>query len=219
LTSCCSGYTDAADAQFGRAKAKADLARYRRHGPNPTTRMLANGVRAVVPDLPTLLDVGAGVGALAHELLDVTSTSATLVEASSAYLRTAQQEAERRGQLERCAFHLGDFVDLAPGLAEAAAVTMDRVVCCYHAFGPLLDAGFRHAQRAFAYSYPRDRWYVRLGVALENFVRRLRRSSFRMAVHPPAAMQALAEGHGFELVTRQHTLTWCVEIWKRRTAP
>lgn len=215
MTSCCSGYPAEASAQFDRKKADADLARYRQRGPDPTTRMLIDGIREAWPDLATLLDVGAGIGILTHELLALTNGSATLVDASDAFLETARQEAERRGHRHRCQLSRGDFVELAPTLAPAAVVAMDRVVCCYPAFVPLLEAALGHAERGFAFSYPRDRWYVRAGVALENLPRRLGRNAFRVLVHPPAEMQALVESRGFALVSRRSTLAWSVEVWRR----
>ena len=44
----------------------------------------------------TLLDIGAGVGALTFELLDRGMTDVVVVEASSAYLAAGHDEAVRR---------------------------------------------------------------------------------------------------------------------------
>jgi magnesium-protoporphyrin O-methyltransferase len=81
----------------------------------------------------------------------------------------------------------GDFVDLAPRLPRADVVTLDRVVCCYPAYEPLLTAAMDHASHAVGLSYPRDRWYVRRGMAFENGLRRLRGGAFRTFVHSPAS--------------------------------
>jgi magnesium-protoporphyrin O-methyltransferase len=215
LAACCSSFTCAAGAQFDAARADADLARYRKRGPDPTTRLLTNAVRTAVNELPTLLDIGAGIGILTHELVDAAAASATIVEASDAYLRIAQEEAARRGNAARYTFHHGDFLTLAPDMPEAHTVTMDRVICCYQAYQALLDAALSHARNTFAFSYPRDRWYVRLAMSAENLIRRFRRNPFRTFMHPPHAMHAVAERHGFRLLSREHTLAWCVELWQR----
>jgi hypothetical protein len=47
-------------------------------------------------------------------------------------------------------------------------VALDRVVCCYPSWERLLDAALGHAERCLALSYPRDAWYVRLGMTLEK---------------------------------------------------
>lgn len=61
-----------------------------------------------------------------------------------------------------------DVVDVADGSAPADAVTLDRVVCCYPSYDRLLEHALRFAGHAFAFSYPRDRWFVRLGIWFEN---------------------------------------------------
>jgi len=215
MSSCCSGFTCAANQQFDEARARADLTQYRRRGASATTRMLLDGVSRAAGELQSLIDVGAGIGALAHELVETTPATATVVEASESYLQVARDEATRRGISERCSFLHGDFVDLAPAIPRASAVTMDRVVCCYPAFEALLGAGLEHARDLFAFSYPRDRWFVRLVVGVENLMWRIRRSSFRVLVHPPEAMSALADRHGFRLVSRDQTVAWCAEVWQR----
>ena len=43
----------------------------------------------------------------------------------------------------------------------ASRIPRDRVVCCYPEFEGLLDESLRHADVYFAFSYPRDLWYVR----------------------------------------------------------
>ena len=217
MSACCSSFACAADAQFGAARAQADLARYRNTGPDATTRALRDALRNLIRPDTSLLDVGAGIGALTHELLARTQASATVVEASSAYLRAARQEVERRGLAGRVTFTEGDFVAVAPRVPTADIVAMDRVVCCYPTVQPLLEAALARARRLFAYSYPRDRWYVRAVIAVENVVRRLRRNPFRTFVHPPAAMLALVAREGFRLRTRQRTVAWAIEVWERAT--
>jgi magnesium-protoporphyrin O-methyltransferase len=127
----------------------------------------------------------------------------------------ARREAERRGLAARVTFATGDFVALAPALAPADVVTMDRVVCCYPSARPLLEASMTHALRYFALSYPRERWYVRAVTALENARRRTRHNSFRTYVHSVDAMHASAAERGFVLELREQTSLWAVEVWRR----
>ncbi len=78
-----------------------------------------------------LLDIGGGVGAIAHALLQVGARQATDIDASTAYLAAARDEAARRGLVDRMSFQHGDFVALAPTLPATDIVTLDRVICCY----------------------------------------------------------------------------------------
>src|SRR5262249_44731913 len=163
----------------------------------------------------TLLDVGAGVGGLSFELLERGVERAIAVDASAAYLAAAAQEAARRDRLRAVEFRRGDFVDVGSMIPSATIVTMDRVVCCYPAFELLLKEALGHAERYFAYSYPKDRWYVRAAIAGENGVRRLKRLPFRAFVHPVDRMTETIERAGFGLAARRQTWQWSADVWVR----
>jgi hypothetical protein len=95
-------------------------------------------------------------------------------------------------------------------------VTLDRVVCCYPSWEALLGAALGHAARCLALSYPRDVWYVREGITLENGHRRLTRSSFRTFVHPPAGLEAAIGQAGFSLASRHTTWIWSADVYLRQ---
>ena len=64
------------DSQFGARHAAKDLERYRRKGPDVTTRLLLEGLKTLGLRDATLLDVGAGIGVIHHELLSAGARSA-----------------------------------------------------------------------------------------------------------------------------------------------
>ncbi len=216
MSACCSTFKRAAEQQFDEKKAVEELKRYRRKGPGPTTRLLQEGIASAGALSGMLLDVGSGVGSLTFGLLERGITHAIAVDASSAYNDAARHEAERRGRAGAVQFIHGDFVTVASELPMAALVTLDRVVCCYPAYGQLLDAAIRRAAHCLALSYPRDVWYVRLGVRLENGQRRLTKNSFRTFVHPAASMEQMIRAAGFDLASRRETWMWSVDVYTRR---
>ena len=63
-------HCDATDRHFTIARARDDLATYHRKGPTGTARLLVACVAELNPLPDSLLDVGAGIGVLHHELLD-----------------------------------------------------------------------------------------------------------------------------------------------------
>jgi SAM-dependent methyltransferase len=213
---CCSSFEFAADRHFNRDKAAEELNRYREHGPGPTTRMLIEGIAESGTAGGTVLDVGSGVGGLAFELLERGASSAVAVDASTAYVEAARGEAARRGRSGAIQFVLADFVAVATQLAPADIVTLDRVVCCYPSCRQLLDAALARAVRCLALSYPRDLWYVRAGIRLENAQRWLSRKGFRTFVHPVAAMEAAIAEAGFRLSSRRQTFMWSADVYVRR---
>lgn len=218
MASRCCTFDATAEKKFNAKRAAQDLARYRAKGPNRTTILLRDGLAEVGHLHGSLLDVGAGVGALTFELLGLGMSRAIVVEASRAYLATASQEAERRGCSGATQFIHGDFLSVASGISDTAVVTLDRVICCYPEYAALLEEALRHAQLYFAFSYPRDLWHVRAALAVENGVRALAANPFRAFVHPADQMERIIKDAGFRLRGRRQTWTWCVDIYDRRSS-
>jgi len=179
----CGDFTDAADRQFTALKAAKELKAYRRGRIGPTTRSLRDGLAETGLTQGTLLDIGGGVGALTFKLLDRGMTSATVLEASSAYAAAVKDEATRRTRLQSVDVVHGDLLDVSDELPSADVVTLDRVVCCYPSYESLLDQALIHAKQGIGLSYPRDRWYVRAVMWFDN-AKRARKSGFRTFVHP-----------------------------------
>jgi magnesium-protoporphyrin O-methyltransferase len=157
------------------------------------------------------------LGILSLELLDAGFSRAVVVDASSAYRAAASEEATRRGRTASTEFVHGDFLAMASNLSSASVVTLDRVVCCYPLYEPLLERALHLATTGFAMSYPRDRWFVRAGLWFENAMRRRRGNSFRAFVHPPSEMMRIVERAGFELASRRLTPAWSSDIFVKRS--
>jgi len=211
MSSCCSSFCSGAQRQFGPAVARHDLERFRERGPDATTRLLCEGILNA-GGKGALLDVGAGIGALSFELLAAGFEKALAVDASSAYVAAARDEAARRGRTAMLELVEGDFVTVAPALPVADVVAMNRVVCCYPAAEPLLEAALSRSSGVFAFSYPRDRWYVRAFVTLQNVLRALAGNTYRGYVHPARSMHAVIERRGFRQVSSRGGPVWCVEV-------
>ena len=211
--SCC--HCQAAETVFDARVATKELRQYRRRGPRKTTRLLLDALKQAGVAGRTLLDVGGGIGVLQHELLRAGAARAGGVEASAAYLAAAREEAVRRGHADRLRLHHGDFVALAPRLPPADIVTLDRVLCCYPDLPALVGRSAAHARQLYGLVYPRDTWWVRVGLALENLALRVRRTPFRAYAHPTAAVDALVRGQGFTPRCSRRTLIWQVVVYGR----
>jgi magnesium-protoporphyrin O-methyltransferase len=200
---------------FSQKYVNSELSRYRKKGPDKTTRMLTEDVRALKVEGMTLLDIGGGVGAIQHELLGAGVREATSVEASTAYLTAAKAEAQRRGIADRVSYHHGNFIDVAGDITPADIVTLDRVICCYPEMEKLVGLSAVRARSLYGLVYPRDVWWVRIGLALENMVLRLRKSSYRAYVHPTEKVEAVLGGNGLKRLSYRQTLVWQVVVYTR----
>jgi len=203
------------DNAFSEAEARSERKSYARNGPAKQTQLILEAVRALGLKNAALLDIGGGIGAVHHELLEDVAREATHVDASSAYLKEAKAEAARRGHGERVNFIHADFTNVAADLPKADIVTLDRVVCCYPDFRGLLKAAADHSQKALALTYPRETWYMRFGLSVINFFQRLRKDPFRVFLHPIADMDSLIKREGFERVSLRRLFVWEMALYRR----
>lgn len=208
-------HCQATEDHFSNAVARRDLQRYRSRGPDRTTRLMLEALKRGDVRDATILDIGGGIGVLSLELLAAGVSAATHVEAASAYSDVAAQEAGSRGVGDRLRLVHGDAVDADARLPDAELVALDRVVCCYPDWAALLNVAAKHCRRHLALSYPRDRWYVRLFVRLDNGRRRLARNAFRTFVHPVSEMERFLTNAGFTRVDERHGLVWAVAMYAR----
>src|SRR5262249_601575 len=215
MSGCCSTYGNVAGAHFDQKIARRDLESYRKNGAGPTARLLRDMLVDAGAVDGVLLDVGSGIGGLSFDLLERGGSRAIAGGASAAHPAAAAPETTRRRRLLRREFKHGDFLDVGSTISPATVVTMDRVICCYPAFESLLNEAVEHAERYFAYSYPRDLWYVRAAIAGENAVRRLKRNPFRAFVHPVTRMTQTIERAGLRLAARRRSWQWAAEVWGR----
>jgi magnesium-protoporphyrin O-methyltransferase len=200
---------------FDEKIARRELTNYRQKGPGRTTRLLRDLLVATGRIDGVLLDIGSGIGGLTFELLERGIGRAVAVDASVANIAAASEEAARRGVGGIVQLLQGDFLDVGPQVPPATVVTLDRVVCCYPLYRPLLEESLRHTERYFAISYPRDVWYVHVAIMFENAIRWIRGNSFRAFVHPVEQMAQVIQQGGFRLESRRQTWQWSADVYVR----
>ena len=214
---------DGIEQQFDDSAVRKKLASFRRRGPDRTTKLLIEDLRRAIAGTgghaaETLLDVGAGIGAIHHVLLDGTISRAAHVDASSAHLAAARDEVDRRHHTERVSFVHGDFVALADSIPAADVVTLDRVICCYDDMTHLVRGSANKATRLYGAVYPRDATWMRFAIAAINVAQRVRRSAFRVFLHAPASIDAELRAAGLERLSLRRTLGWEIVVYKRSIA-
>lgn len=211
---CCTSHCAAAGF-FNTRMAERALRRYRRRGPDASTRMLLIELgRQPLHDLD-LLDVGTGIGVIPVELATAGLASATLADASPAFLEVARRNLGSRYGSRPTQFVVGDFALTGATLPDADIVTLDRVVCCYPDAESLLRAAAVRARRLLAFTHPRERWFLGAGFALGNFIFRLLHNPFRIFVHSPQRMASVLEAAGFIRTAQQESFLWSFHLYRR----
>jgi magnesium-protoporphyrin O-methyltransferase len=196
--------------------AASELAKYRTDGPRSWTRTLIEALKAEGVEGSTLLDIGGGIGAIEHELLDAGVANAINVDASAAYLDAAREESERRGHGGRVTYHHGDFVELAETIPPAEIVTLDRVINVYPDWQRLAALSAARAQRLYGLVYPRNTAMVKVVISAINMRMRLKGQDVRAAIIPVEAIEQIARENGL----RPHFVqnagpAWRVAVYRR----
>jgi 2-polyprenyl-3-methyl-5-hydroxy-6-metoxy-1,4-benzoquinol methylase len=203
------------DSLFNERAARRELDAYRRRGARGTTRHLLDAIRAQGVGGGTIIDIGGGVGVIGAELLADGAEALTSVDASGPYLCAARGEIERRGFGERATFRHGDFVELAADVDAADIVTLNRVICCYGDWEALVGRSVERARHLYGVVIPRDRWWMRIPIALVRSVGRLFGQAYPFHVHPERKIDERVRAAGFELVFARRGLAWQTLLYRR----
>jgi len=180
--------------------------------------MLIDMIRSVGLRHATLLDIGAGIGVIDHELIDDVADHAVLVDASAPALDSARDEARRRGHIDRLEFVDGDFVAQAGTIDRAQVVTLDRVLCCYPDVAALVRMSASRARILYGLVLPRDRSTVRLGARLLNVWFRLRGLAYRSYAHSNEVVDSIVADAGLRVRMEAGTYFWRVVLYDRPVA-
>jgi SAM-dependent methyltransferase len=210
------GCTCCYDDEFDQKHAQDKLRDYRRNGPGRASLALADALAKGGIEGRSVLDIGAGVGAVHHLLLERGATTAVDVEASGPYLAAARSEAERRGLSDRIRFEHGDFVALAADIEPADLVALDRVVCCYRDVDALVGRAAERTRRRLGIVLPPDGRFARLVIGLLNLWPILRRVPFRAYAHPHERVTAAARRAGLEPAGTSALGVWRLLVFERR---
>ena len=103
-------------------------------------------------------------------------------------------------------------------MEPADVVVLNRVVCCSPDGVQLAGIAARLSTRTLALSFPRDRLLIRFGLRGMNAVMRMMRRSFRVFVHPRAALVGAAEAEGLMLASTGGSFAWEFVVLRRQPA-
>lgn len=201
--------------EFNAEDAENEIDAYRKEGPPETTQLLIDALTEQGVEGQSLLDIGGGVGALQHALLSAGASTATAVEASTAFANAAETEARELGWSEKVEVRHGDFVELAETIAPHDVVTLDRVICCYHDMKSLVRLSADRASTLYGLVYPRDVWWNKIAVRFMNLSFWIGRSPFRLFIHSDTGVQRILEQVGLGRAVHKKTFFWQVVVYAR----
>lgn len=213
MSACCA-HTHSASSLFS-FFARRYRRRFNKRGFEPSQKQLLQGLQSVDYRDGTLLEIGCGVGHVHQKLLAQGARSAVGVDLAPKMIAEAKALAVERGLHDRALYLEGDFIDLYDQIDPVNITLLDKVVCCYPDAGTLVNKSLDKTNRVYAVTYPRDRWFVRLGVELTALLLRLIRSGFRSYVHNPETIEAWIIQQGFVKRFQAQTACWLTQVYER----
>jgi phospholipid N-methyltransferase len=193
---------------FKPTEVRRRLKRYRKKGLDKIERAMLDSLPADAVRGARVLEIGGGIGTIQTELLQAGAHSGEIIELLSTYEPYARELARDKGVDDRSTFRVADVLDHPETVTHADIVVLDRVVCCSPDGVQLVSAAARLADRVLLVVHPRDRWFIRAGGRLMNFVFRMVGWSFRVFLHPKDALDAAAQSEGLVVSDRGYVIAW-----------
>ncbi len=212
--SCCCPHSQSAGKLFS-FFARNYRKKYAKKGFEKSQKHLVEGIRQAGFDDATLLEIGSGVGYLHQKLIEEGAISAIGVDLSKKMIAEAEAGAAEKGLSDRVRYFLDDFVTMDEIIEPVDITILDKVICCYPDADGLVHKSLEHTRRVYALTYPRDRWFTRLGSKVISGIFSILRIQFRNYVHNPKMIETWITGEGFKKKYENQTTAWLTQVYEK----
>ena len=165
----------------------------------------------------TVLEIGCGTGFFSLETLRNGASSCVGVDLSSAAIQEANAFAKESGLQDRARFEVSNAASTRHPASDV--VVMDKVLCCYPDADALLKTASDSSRELLGFVVPRDEGLMKpamkIGTAMINLVEKLRKSDFRLYLHPLRSIDRLLSEGGFQQMSKAKSRFWLVFLYKR----
>src|SRR5712692_1305661 len=165
----------------------------------------------------TVLEIGCGTGFFSLEILRHGASSCLGVDLSSAAIHEANEFTKESGLQDRVKFDVADAASTRQPTSDV--VVMDKVLCCYPDAEALLKTASDSSRELLGFVVPRDEGLMkpamRIGTALINLVEKLRKTGFRLYLHPLRSIDELLAQTGFQQTKKDKSRFWLIFLYTR----
>jgi len=165
----------------------------------------------------TVMEIGCGTGFFALETLRNGASSCVGVDLSSAAIKEANAFAKESGLEDQARFEVANAASTRQPASDV--VVMDKVLCCYPDADALLKTASESSKELLGFVVPRDEGLMKppmkIGSALINLVEKLRKTGFRLYLHPLRSIDRLLSESGFQQSDKAKSRFWLVYLYKR----
>jgi len=191
--------------------------KYKSNGLTASSQVLLDFISSKGLGGKTVLEIGCGTGFFALETLRNGASSCVGVDLSSAAIHEANEFAKESGLQDRARFEVANAASTRQAASDV--VVMDKVLCCYPDADALLKTASESSKELLGFVVPRDEGLMKpamkLGTALINLVERLRKTGFRIYLHPLRSIDNLLIGSGFQQASKAKSRFWLIFLYKR----
>jgi len=164
----------------------------------------------------SILDLGCGAGGLSFELLKEGASNTFGFDLSPKMISVANELAQANGFESRAKFQLGNGATRE--LPESDIAVMDKVLCCYSEWRPLLKNAIDASRVMVGFTVPRDEGITkipfRLALKVVNYFQR-RRGGVLFYLHPLGTIDKTLRESGFDRRKKQSSRFWLVFLYSR----
>lgn len=190
--------------------------RYKSKGLSRSSKLLLKFVSDSSVKDKTVLDLGCGSGGLSIELLKQGAQNAVGFDLSPRMIEAASELAQATGFESKAKFQEGNAA-LAE-LPGSDIVIMDKVLCCYSEWRPLLKNAMDASNGMIGFVVPRDegvaKWPFRLGLRIVNYFQK-RSAGVLFYLHPLETIDRTLQDAGFSRFRKEASRFWLVFVYSR----
>jgi magnesium-protoporphyrin O-methyltransferase len=191
--------------------------KYKSKGLTASSEVLLGLLKENGLDGKTVLDIGCGTGFFALETLRQGASSCVGVDLSSAAIQEANEFAKESGLEDRATFQVANGASTQHPSSDI--VVMDKVLCCYPDANSLLKTASASSSELLGFVVPRDQGLMkpmmRVGIRVINLVERLKKTGFRLYLHPLRSLDKLLLDNSFRESSKAKSRFWLVFLYKR----
>jgi SAM-dependent methyltransferase len=190
--------------------------RYENKGLSRSSKLLLKFIlEGEVPD-PAVLDIGCGTGGLSIEFLKHGAQSAVGFDLSPKMIDAAAELARVTGFESRAKFQVGNAATIE--LPRSDIVLMDKVLCCYSDWRPMLKNAMEASRVMVGFIVPRDEGITKLpfrfALKVVNYFAR-RKGGVLFYLHPLGTIDKTLRDSGFNRQKKQSSRFWLVFLYSR----
>ena len=208
MTCCGNGPCTDGINNFFSKKARKFLKRFKKRGLEKSQKNLVEGIHKAGINQKTILEIGCGVGYLHGELLKTGAKNATGIDISEEMLSYAKKYMQEIGFEKNTQYLAGDFVEVATKIQQADITILDKVICCYPEVENLVQKSILKTRQIYAYTLPRNKWWVKSPIFLVIKILKIFRSAFHPYFHEHDIINKKLENYQFSKIYQNHTFMW-----------